>query len=351
MMDLSIIVPVYNGEKYLSQLLDSICAISTISAEILMIDDGSTDTSGQIIRNYQKKDKRIIYYQKENGGIVSARNYGLHRAVGEYLFFADQDDMIDTAVLEEAVLKMQQAKADMLFFSTEYMYDAGNKRACDTIFEEGIYTEKEISDIFIRKLITRYTDREVVSYIGHIWAAVISRELVTAHDIVFKIFMAIEDDLLFVLDSLDYAKTLLTMKKTGYFWRQNPDSRTRRGSYVSGFAEKKKKYYEYRTNVLLKHQVCTQEELEKYYMGVRQEFILDILDNESYHGMRKAYAVLSKHLKNQEIADALMQPPCVPLAERYVMEKKLLSKNKIIIALIYKKGKYVKSMLRNCMRR
>lgn len=85
-MDLSIIVPVYNGEKYLGQLLESLCFMGAVSSEILMIDDGYTDESSIIIKDYQKSDKRIIYYVKENGGIVSARNYGLQKAKGESLF-------------------------------------------------------------------------------------------------------------------------------------------------------------------------------------------------------------------------------------------------------------------------
>ncbi|MCM1263821.1 MAG: glycosyltransferase family 2 protein [Butyrivibrio sp.] len=350
MTDLSIIVPVYNGEKYLGQLLESICAIKAVSTEILMIDDGSTDTGAEIIRDYQKQDMRIVYYHKENGGIVSARNYGLSRASGEYLFFADQDDIIEALALEKAILKMKETKADMLLFSTEYIDDAGKKRACDTVFEEGSYTEKEIGDIFIRKLVTRYAEKEVVSYIGHIWAAVISRKLVMENNICFKRFMAIEDDLLFVLDSLDYAKLLLTMRDVGYYWRQNPDSRTRKGRYTEDLPQKKRKYYEYRTKILKRHGVCTGEELEQYYTGVRQEFILDILDNEGLRNIRRAYPALRQLMNNEEIREALLKHPECPLAQRYRVEKRQLAKNKVFLALFHKKWKYVKGRLGNSIR-
>lgn len=118
----------------------------------------------------------------------------------------------------------------MLLFSTEYTEDNGKRSACDTAFEEGLYAEEEIGDIFIRKLVTRYAKKEVVSCIGYIWAAVIRRKIVAKHDICFKRLMAIEDDLLFVLDSLDYAKLLITICDVGYYWRQNPNSRTKRGA-------------------------------------------------------------------------------------------------------------------------
>lgn len=351
MTDLSIIVPVYNGEKYLGQLLESICAIEAVSAEILMVDDGSTDGSRKIIKDYQDRDKRIVYYLKENGGIVSARNYGLHKATGQYLFFADQDDIAKAAVLEKAVSALKRNEADMLLFSTAYMDDAGKKRACDTVFEEGSYEEKEIGDIFIRKLVTRYAKKKVVSYIGHIWAAVIRRELVTEHSIHFKRFMAIEDDLLFVLDTLDHAKLLLTMCDVGYYWRQNPDSRTRRGHYIEDLQGKKRKYYEYRTEILKRHKICTEEELEKYYTGVRQEFILDMLDNEGHRALFKAVPAIKKYLELGEIKEALASPSCVPLAEQYTTEKHLLEQGRVTEALLYKKGKYGKAAARNCARR
>lgn len=351
MVDLSIIVPVYNGERYLKPLLDSICGMGTITAEILLIDDGSSDKSSEIIKSYVKKDERFFYYYKENGGIVSARNYGLQKAKGEYLFFADQDDILEASVLEKAVSVLKRDKADMLLFSTECMEDIGTKHACDTVWEEGSYTGREIGDIFIRKLVTRYAKKEVVSYIGHIWAVVFCRTLVTEHEICFKRFMAIEDDLLFVLDSLDHANCLITMCDVGYYWRQNPDSRTRRGHYIENLQEKKRKYYEYRTEILKRHKICTEEELEKYYTGVRQEFILDILDNEGMRGIGKAYAALKKCMESSEVREALEKPSACPLAERYRIEKRLLAKGRVLTAVIYKRGKYAKELLANNIRR
>lgn len=351
MVDLSIIVPVYNGEKYIGQLLDSIHAIDAVSVEALFVDDGSVDSSSEIIKAYMEKDGRFAYYHKENGGIVSARNYGLQKAEGEYLFFADQDDILEASVLERAVLRLKEKKADMLLFSTEYTDDAGNRRMCDAVLEEALYGKEEIGDIFIRKLVTRHAKREVVSYIGHIWAAVIRRALVTKHEICFKRFMAIEDDLLFVLDSLDHAERLLTMCDTGYYWRQNPDSRTRKGRYIEELPEKKRKYYAYRTEILQRHNVCSKEELERYYTGVRQEFILDVLDNEGMRGALKAYAMLKKYMGNSEIREALGKPPACPLAERYRLERRLLAKGRVLAAVVYKKGKYIKAGLANGIRR
>ncbi len=354
MTDLSIVVPVYNGEQYLAQLLDSICAICAVSIEVVVVNDGSSDSSERMIKEYQEKDARIKYYSKENGGIVSARNYGLERATGKYLFFADQDDKLEAAVVEQSIQRMEEENADMLLFSTEYFDDTGKRWPCDAVYEAGSFDENEIADIFIRKLVTRYTKREVVSYIGHIWAAIIRRDMVQEYGIHFKRFMAIEDDLLFVLDSLDHAARIITMKETGYYWRQNPSSRTRKNIYCENFAQKKQKYYEYRTNILKKHNICTQEEFEDYCIGVRQEFMLDMLDNEAILGIGnivKSRQLLKRYLDDLQIAEAMQSKPMCPLATRYVTEKRLLMQGKVKSAIVYKKLKYIKASVGNWMRR
>ncbi len=354
MADLSIVVPVYNGERYLAQLLDSICAICKVSIEVVMVNDGSADGSEQIIREYQKKDSRIAYYSKENGGIVSARNYGLDKATGKYIFFADQDDKLDAKVVEEAVKRLEKEQADMLFFSTEYFDDAGKKWACDTVYEEGIFEEYDVGNIFIRKLVARFCKKEVLSYVGHIWAAIIRREMVAEQNVQFKRFIAIEDDLLFILDSLDNAKRVLTMKETGYYWRQNPSSRTRQNIYCESFAEKKRLYYEYRTSALNRHEVCNAEEYANYCMGVRQEFMLDMLDNEAILPFWKngeAVKRMQSYLAEDEIKKAMCDNPYCPLATRFVTEKRLLMQGKIRSAILYKKFKYAKACIGNWVRR
>ena len=91
---ISIIVPVYNVEKYLQRCIESILAQTFPDFELLLIDDGSKDKSGEICDNYALKDKRIKVFHKQNGGVSSARNYGLHEAQGEWITFIDSDDWV-----------------------------------------------------------------------------------------------------------------------------------------------------------------------------------------------------------------------------------------------------------------
>ena len=97
---ISIVVPVYNVEKYLERCVDSLINQTYENIEILLIDDGSKDNSGQMCDEYANKDSRITVYHKENGGLSDARNYGMDRAKGEYIIFIDSDDYVEPDMME-----------------------------------------------------------------------------------------------------------------------------------------------------------------------------------------------------------------------------------------------------------
>lgn len=97
---ISVIVPVYNVEKYLARCLDSIIKQTYKNLEIIVVDDGSTDGSGKLCDEYAKKDERIKVFHKKNGGLSDARNYGIERANGEYFSFVDSDDWVETKYIE-----------------------------------------------------------------------------------------------------------------------------------------------------------------------------------------------------------------------------------------------------------
>lgn len=113
-MLISIIIPVYNAEKYICECLDSILSQSFTDFELLLIDDGSKDRSGEICDEYAMKDSRVRVFHKENGGASAARNMGLDNANGEWVSFVDSDDFVEPSYLE--TLSKIQDKADITFF-------------------------------------------------------------------------------------------------------------------------------------------------------------------------------------------------------------------------------------------
>ena len=110
---ISIIVPIFNTEKHLHQCLDSILSQSYENFECLLINDGSTDASASICREYVAKDARFRYFEKENGGVSSARNLGIERSGGAYITFIDSDDWVEFDYLEVLYSAIIQETADI----------------------------------------------------------------------------------------------------------------------------------------------------------------------------------------------------------------------------------------------
>ena len=121
-MKISIIVPVYNVAEYLSKCLDSLVNQTFKSIEIIVVNDGSTDNSEEIVKEYQKKYTFIKYYSKENGGLSSARNYGIQYAKGEYIAFVDSDDFIALNMMEKMYNEITVTKTDICVCEFNYVY-------------------------------------------------------------------------------------------------------------------------------------------------------------------------------------------------------------------------------------
>lgn len=115
-VDVSVIIPIYNSEPFLSACLESICGQTLRSIEIICVNDGSTDHSQVVIDQFAQKDPRIHSLLKENGGQSSARNYGMKIAVGRYIYFMDSDDVLERNALEVLVRRSDAENLDILFF-------------------------------------------------------------------------------------------------------------------------------------------------------------------------------------------------------------------------------------------
>ena len=127
----SVVIPVYNVKQYLAQCLQSVINQTYSALEIILVDDGSSDGSGEACDAYASKDNRIKVIHKTNGGLSEARNVGVDRMTGEYLLFVDSDDYIHIEMIQKMMTPIIQKKADLVI--------AGYKE-----FRDGTYVEKDI---------------------------------------------------------------------------------------------------------------------------------------------------------------------------------------------------------------
>ncbi len=122
-VDISIIVPIYNAEKFVNKCVDSLLRQTKEEIELILINDGSTDNTDKILREY--KDKRIKYFKNKNQGIGKTRNFGIDKAKGKYLMFIDSDDYIEKDTCEKLFNKAENSKLDLVICNFYKIYDNG----------------------------------------------------------------------------------------------------------------------------------------------------------------------------------------------------------------------------------
>ena len=132
---ISVIIPIYNTQKYLKKCIDSVESQSYNNIEIILVNDGSTDSSEKIIRPYLQKYENIKYYKKENGGLSDARNYGMPYATGEYIAFLDSDDYVESTMYEEMYEGAKKENADMVECDFIWEYPDKRKEDIGTIYK------------------------------------------------------------------------------------------------------------------------------------------------------------------------------------------------------------------------
>ena len=186
---LSIIVPVYNVEKYLARCIDSILAQTFTDFELILVDDGSPDNCGKICDEYAGKDPRIIVIHKENGGVSSARNHGLDIARGEYLTFIDPDDEITFNTFASNIDVLEDDRdIDFIQFPVRIINN-------NATYWDGKYTKK----IFDEGILIYWFDNKNITY--SIWSKIFRRRIFT--DLRFPVSHMYAEDLFLVPDILD----------------------------------------------------------------------------------------------------------------------------------------------------
>lgn len=165
----SVIVPVYNVEKYLERCILSIINQTYRNIEIILVDDGSKDKSGEICDNFADRDTRIKVIHKNNGGISDARNAGLGNATGEFICFIDSDDYIHKNLIKDNLEKLIEKDADMICFN-RYVVNNNEVLKRVNIYNESMGTYDVIEGIWKKKLSTVVWDK---MYKRHLWNNVI----------------------------------------------------------------------------------------------------------------------------------------------------------------------------------
>jgi glycosyltransferase involved in cell wall biosynthesis len=226
---ISVIIPVYNSEKYIQTCIDSILAQTFKEFELILIDDGSTDNGGFICDEFAQKDDRIKVVHKKNEGVSEARNTGIALAKGDYLTFVDSDDCIDTEFLYYALSETQKHNVDMFISGiTMEFFDVDNVSALR-------YTIDKSQRMTVRELFEKLDKSYPQICICGPWCKLYKRNVVINSNVRFDRNLNNGEDTLFNLDYLKHINTLFFASDIFYHYRRvNSDSlfsRFRKDSY------------------------------------------------------------------------------------------------------------------------
>lgn len=218
---ITIIVPIYNVEAYLPKCIESILNQTYSNIEIILVNDGSPDNSGEICKRYANEDKRIKIVNKPNGGLSDARNAGLNVASGEYVIFVDSDDYIEKNLVNDTYTKLREHSADLCCFNYSSVDECGNYLNKDILeLDDKIYNidSANINDYLITKFLTYKHGIEA-------WDRIYKMKIIKDNNLRFSYNHEIfAEDLMFNLLYLTHTNKIVTISKSYYNYLIRTDS-------------------------------------------------------------------------------------------------------------------------------
>ena len=293
---ISIIIPFYNAEKYISRCIESILAQPISNYEVILVDDGSTDDGFSICKKYASQDRRITVFHQKNQGVSAARNRGVAAASGEYVGFVDSDDYIRPDMFQVLLEHAERYDADVTLCDSIAISDNGDQER-ETISALS-------TDGFLQK--TAIQPLALLEMAGAVWRCIYKACFLKSHSIQFPVDLKIAEDRIFNLYAMGYAERLVYVKEPLYFRTLNDESAVHR-------------YHADYTAIVERGRVATVEALRKAWGDCPQfqtcykrqyvEGCLNAIENEkradAHHSFWRRYLEIRSICRNATLIDAI----------------------------------------------
>lgn len=307
----SVIIPVYQAEKYVVRCVESVINQTYKKLEVIMIDDGSEDNSLEICNEFAKKDSRIQIFHQTNMGVAAARNKGLDYAGGEYIYFLDSDDWIDKNTLADMVYSLEENNSDLCICGFHYIDGQKEQEHCFT----GEFQVKR--NVFMSDYFWKLYEDTILFNIG---TKLYRRSLIEENRLRFHADMVIYEDIRFCLEYLDKAESVYLRGKPYYnYFQGNMVSITH--SYKVGFWESTSVY----CDMLIERFDKNSSELKKAVLLCLYRAYLQECRN--------------REMKRKELCQ-MLQENCFPVAQRLNLGQSRVSElsmdQKVFMKLISK---------------
>lgn len=319
---ISIIMPVYNAEKYLNRSIESIMNQTYNNIEIILVNDGSTDNSLEICTNYQEKDNRIKLINQENKGVSFARNKGIDESTGDYIMFIDSDDYIEKNMIEDMVEKIIEDDIDLIISGIKMNYIKNGQVIQEEKYQlkDKMYTiEEMLNDILI--------DIDLICICGPC-CKLYKTEIIKNNRIKFTNEFTMGEDTWYNLDYIDACTgKVVTMSNIYYnYMRENPDSLFTK--YHDDYIKVTEKVYNKFLNLL--ERKSNSETVDRYEKNYIFNLVYANSINFKYDTThKKKIEDLEYSLKNKVVVNGIKKIKTVGIKE------------KIFVFLIKHKCKYI----------
>lgn len=343
---LSIIIPIYNGEKHIENTVRNLLASSYQNLELLLIDDGSTDGSLALCQKMAESDSRIKVFHKENGGIGDARNFGLAHSTGDYIGFCDQDDEVSEDMYQKMISRIVSDGSQAAICGCYRQKRNGRKvvfeQYTDNVFDRQLIVEKLLLPMLFKGFAAH--DNPEISIYMSIWKCIISKQLIDDNAMKFRTFVTHEDDFIMLLQLFLYAEKISTLSDIFYFWNTNTKSETYRsaGRYLPDLEARQRLLISYVLKLLADHGI-SRYIIEEYKYVQQCRNALQQLDNlaasQNHRNsrqivMRARFASLRGNMRNLRNCDSITY---IQSAGTAIPPQKGFVRNTVIIWLLRKK--------------
>lgn len=285
----SIIVPVFNAEKYLSECIESILLQSYENIEVLLVNDGSQDKSGKICEEYAVKDSRIKTLHQDNMGPSAARNKGIHHSKGMFLQFADADDQLEPSMVEKLV--NHKSKADLVLCGYKAVNDTEKKRIVEEVSpsRQGYYLMEEFmkffSELFKKNLINSPCNK------------LYDANIVKNHMIKFDTDIRQGEDLLFNIKYLQFCSEINIINNSLYLYIKTNNSTSLTKKYKVHYFDNRLKILNELSKLVTKYQNIVPENKELIY-EVSTDYLVLSLSNIYNYDSRRSWKKKKKEINN-----------------------------------------------------
>lgn len=322
----SVIIPVYNAEKYITQCIESLLGQTLPECEFIFINDGSKDNSAAIIKEYKKRDNRMKLVNQSNQGVSAARNTGLRIAAGEFIGFVDADDFVEKEMFETLFIIAKKHNCDIVVSNFE-SYMNGHRFTMNLPYKKNtnlsrLYIQEKILPNFLRS-----------DNLNAIWNKIYRNNLIKANNIKFPEGISLGEDALFNIKYFSHSSNVHFISYSGYHYKEVEGSATR------NFLEKdyfKRVIEEYNTEIPEINKVIEDKDFIKRLKAIKlinnvMSIVHIYLTPIKGESKRKQYILVKRMISNKYVREALHI--C-----RIELESTLGRYEKLIIKLIERKS-------------